>query len=436
MKKVMLLLVLLLSGFVLADFMDEVQKSLQSDVNYLSAKLSYEEIEFQVKKDKTMLVPYIGLDRLSISASISGTDVTYSTSIPVSITFPNVAGFNFSIKNSWSYHSSLEEWKDSGWTFFVSRDLFSNFDLQQLEKQKNLFEAAWKLLSVKNSIFLNVVNDVFNSFYYAKKLNITSRRLQLLNEQVEELRKAYEVGSVAFEDIVSAQKQLQNFTLQLEKLSQAKFSVSKNYPQTVLDTMMARLRQMTSKLPSEQEALETIKARYDVQASFIDLEIAKKQNERSYQTWLPNPTVTAGVTLKEEKNFSISLGFALSYNLLDRGEKLHSYKLTQQKFNLQRAVYEEKLQNLEKAVRDSYASIKIAEISKAVVELDLELKRMNLDRLNKKKEFVSSRDLETAALDVEEAELELFKAELDLLASKLNLLMVLGIDLVEASGGA
>lgn len=434
MKKT-LFLILLLPCLTFATFLDEVQKSLHSDANYLSAKLNYEEADFQIKKDKMVLVPYVGLENFNLSASISGSDVTYSTSIPVSITFSNIAGFNFSIKNSWTYQSSLEEWKDSGWTLSVSRKLFSNFDLDQLEKQKNFFDAGWKLLSAKNNVFLSVASDIFNSFYYAKKLDITSKKLRLLNEQVEELRRAYEVGSAAFEDIVNAQKQLQNLALQLERLSQAKSGVSKNYPQIVLDTMMARLRQMTSKLPTEQEALETIRARYDVQASFIALEIARRQSERAYQAWLPNPTFTAGITFKEEKNFSVSLGFAFSYNLIDRGEKSHSYKSTQQKFNLQQVVYEEKLQSLEKAVKDSYASIRIAEISKDLAELDLELKKMNLDRLSKKKDFVSPRDLETAVLDVEEAELELFKADFDLLMSKLNLFVILGVDLVEVSGG-
>ncbi|WP_448516445.1 TolC family protein [Pseudothermotoga sp.] len=434
-KKVLLLLLLPLPVFVLASFFNEVQKRLESDVNYLSAKLSYEEAVFQVQKDKNVLIPYVSLDKFSFNTSISESTVTYIVNVPFSITFSNVAGFNFSISNSWKYASSNDKWSDSGWTFSVSRSLFSNFDLDQLQNQRNLFDVSWKVLSAKNSVFVNVANDVFNSFYYTKKLQITSRRLQLLSAQVEELRKAYEVGSAAFEDIVNAQKQLQNLVLQLEKISQARFSVSKDYPQTVLDTMMKRLHELTSKLLTEQEAIEAIKARYDVQASYITLEIARKQNERAYQTWLPNPILSAGMTLKED-GYSVSLGFSFSYNLIDRGERSYSYKTTQDKLNLQRVSYEEKLRSLEKAVKDAYASIRIAEISKQVAELDLELKKMSLDRLSKKKEFISPQDFETAQLDVEEAELELFKAEFDLLMSKVNLLMILGIDLVEILGGA
>ncbi|WP_041076385.1 TolC family protein [Thermotoga caldifontis] len=432
-KKVLLLL--LLPGLVLASFLDEVQKNLQNDVNYLSAKLSYEEAVFQVRKDKNILIPYVGLDKFTVSASISDSDLTYTVNVPLSITFSNVAGFNFSISNSWTYSSSKEEWSDSGWTFSVSRSLFSNFDLDQLEKQKNLFDTSWKLLSAKNNVFVNTANDVFNSYYYAKKLEITSKRLQLLNEQMEELRKAYEAGSVAYEDIISTQKQLQNLVLQLEKIRQTRSGVSKDYPQTVLDTMMNQLRRLTSELPDEQEALETVKSRYDAQASYIALQIAKKQSERSYQTWLPNPTLSAGLKLKEE-GYSVSLGFSFSYDLIDRGERSHAYRTTQSRFNLQSVSYEEKLRSLEKAVKDAYASMRIAEISKQVSGLDLELKKMNLDRLNRKREFVSEQDLESALLDVEEAELELFKTEFDLLMSKVNLLTVLGFDLIELLGGA
>lgn len=432
-KKVLLLL--LLPSFALASFLDEVQKNLQNDVNYLSAKLSYEEAVFQAQKGENILIPYVGLDKFSISASISNSDLTYTVNVPFSITFSNIAGFNFSISNSWMYSSLREEWRDSGWTFSVSRSLFSNFDLDQLEKQKNLFDASWKLLSAKNNVFVNTANDVFNSYYYAKKLEITSKRLQLLNEQMEELRKAYEAGSVAYEDILSTQKQLQNLVLQLEKIKHTRSGVSKDYSQTVLDTMMNQLRRLTTELPDEQEALETIKSRYDAQASYIALQIAKKQSERSYQTWLPNPTLSAALKLKEE-GYSISLGFSFSYDLIDRGERSHTYETTQYRVKLQSVSYEEKLQSLEKALKDAYASMRIAEISKQVSGLDLELKKMNLDRLNKKKEFVSEQDLEAALLDVEEAELELFKAEFDLLMSKVNLLTALGLDLIELLGGA
>lgn len=428
-------MLLLLPVFALASFLDEVQNNLRTDASYLSAKLSYEEAVFQVQKDKSVLIPYVSLDKFNFNTSISESTVTYIMNVPFSITFSNVAGFNFSISNSWKYMSSDDKWSDSGWTFTLSRSLFSNFDLDQLQNQKNLFDVSWKLLSAKNNVFVNVANDVFNSFYYTKKLQITSRRLQLLSAQVEELRKAYEVGSAAFEDIVNTQKQLQNLVLQLEKISQAKFSVSKDYPQTMLDEMMNRLCELTSKLPTEQEAIEAIKARYDVQASYIALEIARRQNERAYQTWLPNPILSAGMTFKED-GYSVSLGFSFSYNLIDRGERSYSYKSVQDKLNLQRASYEDKLRSLEKAVKDTYASIRIAEVSKQLAELDLELKKMNLDRLSKKKEFVSAHDLETATLDVEEAELELFKSEFDLLMNKVNLLMILGIDLIEFSGGA
>ncbi|HBT39567.1 MAG: Outer membrane protein-like protein [Thermotoga sp. 50_1627] len=429
------LLLLLLPVFALASFLDEVQNNLQTDVNYLSAKLSYEEAAFQVQKDKNVLIPYVSLDKFSFNTSIFDNATNYIVNVPFSITFSDLAGFNFSISNSWKYSSSDDKWSDSGWTFSVSRSLFSNFDLDQLQNQKNLFDTSWKLLSAKNNVFVNVANEVFNSIYYTEKLHITSRRLQLLSDQVEELRKAYEVGSAAFEDIVNAQKQVQNLVLQLEKVRQARFSVSKDYPQTVLDEMMNRLRELTSKLPAEQEALEATKARYDVQASYIAFEIAKRQSDRAYQTWLPNPTFSAGMTLKED-GYSVSLGFSFSYNLLDRGERAHNYRTAQESLNLQRVIYEEKLRNLEKAVKDAYASIRIAEISKRLAELDLELKKINLDRLSKKKEFVSTHDLETATLDVEEAELELLKSEFDLLMSKVNLLTILGIDLIEAVGGA
>jgi len=144
-------LLLLLPVFALASFLDEVQNNLRTDVSYLSAKLSYEEAVFQVQKDKSVLIPYVSLDKFNFNTSISESTVTYVVNVPFSITFSNVAGFNFSISNSWKYSSSDDRWSDSGWTISVSRSLFSNFDLDQLQNQRNLFDVSWKLLSAKNT---------------------------------------------------------------------------------------------------------------------------------------------------------------------------------------------------------------------------------------------------------------------------------------------
>lgn len=138
---------------------------------------------------------------------------------------------------------------------------------------------------------------------------------------------------------------------------------------------------------------------------------------------------------QKDDDFAFSLGFSFGYDIIDRGEKDYNYKVINKKYELQKHVLDEKTDELKKALKNGYSSIKIAESSKKVAELDLQLKKMEYERLLKGSAFVAKTDLESARLDFEDAELELFKANYNLLIAKVNLLDILGFDLVQLAGG-
>ena len=437
MKKIVLLLLLLLPIFSLADFLDLVQTQLEKDSSYLSAVMKYKEAEFNRARNKNFFIPYVstssGANRLSLNTDFED----YTLSIPLSITFQNIAGFDLSISNTWSYSSKKEEWSDAGWALTVSRELFSNFDITDLENEKNFALASWSLIDSRNKVFVNLADDIFNYHYYSKKMEITKQKIEILEDKFYSLQRSYEAGTASQEDILQIQSSIYQMTNQLNQATQNLTSALTEYSTDTLNAMLACLEKITANLPSQQEAENLVVNRLDLASQMLAVEIAKRRNERSYQQWLPHPTFSFAVKQDEDASsgFSLSLGFGFNYNIIDRGERNYNYSNVQDAYKLQQRVFEEQLDNSKKSVQKAYLLIKIAESSKRVAELNLQIMKMEYERLTNARSFVSKSDLESARLDFENAEVELLKTNYDLLISKLSLLQLLGFDLVQLAGG-
>lgn len=432
MKKILIFL-LFIPFLSFASFLDLVQEQLEKSSSYLSALMTYKQAEFSLSKNKNAFIPYIGISDFSLSTDFEN----YTLSVPFLVKFQNVAGLDLTISNSWTYSSQKEEWDDKGWALTISRELFSNWDITDLQNQKNYTSASWDLIDKRNKVFLNLANDVFNYHYYTRKLETTKQKIKLLEDQFTSLLKAYEAGTASKEDVLQIQGNLYRMTNQLNEISQNLMGALTEYSTDTLNTMLACLERITSNLPTQAEAEKLVLNRLDLKAQMIAVEIAKRQNDKAYQEWLPNPTFS--FTVKQDKNsasgYSFSLGFRFGYNILDRGEKNYAYNSAKDLYSLQQSVLEEQLESLKKSVRKAFLSMKIAESSKKVAELDLQLKKMEYERIINASSFVSESDLESAKLDLNDAEAELLKANYNLLISKINLLQILGIDLVQIAGG-
>ncbi|MEJ5229529.1 MAG: TolC family protein, partial [Pseudothermotoga sp.] len=188
---------------------------------------------------------------------------------------------------------------------------------------------------------------------------------------------------------------------------------------------------------SQQEAEKLVLDRPDLKAQLMAVEIARRKNERAYQQWLPNPAFSFTVKQDDSSNkgFSLSLGFSFGYNIIDRGERNYSYGYAKDNYSLQQRILDEKIDSLKKSVQKAYLSMKIAESTKKVAELDLQLKKMEYERVLNASAFVSADDLESARLDMQDAEAELLKATYNLLVARLSLLQALGYDLIKLAGG-
>ncbi len=443
MKKgiIVFLLVSLLQAFVIcASFEDLLRNSLSNDPDYLSAKLEYENSLFERKQKDSWFIPYITIGDQAQSmfgAVFEGDEIDYSVNLPVSITFKDVYGFNFSIGNGWHYNLSNNEWTDSGWSLTISRELFTNLDLDDLTILQKITSARWNLLDARNNVFIRLINEIFSDFYYRESLEILNNQLEILERQVSVIQDKYQLGIVSAEEFLQTQKELQTLTQELTDLQRSRMSISRSYSKEDFDQMIAVMDRITSKLPSEDEAIQIAKERADVKAKEIALEIAKREYERAYQAFLPNPTVAVKVSQdpSTSSGFSISFGFSLSYTILDRGERNYEFTTASQNYKIRQLIYDETVSSLERDIKGALLAIKVAEYSRKASELDLRLAQIDYDRIVKATEYFSEDDIQKARLEVKSAEIAVLKAQYDLLLAKVNYLKLLGYDLVAILGG-
>lgn len=426
-----LILLLVIPILSFGGFFEILQDQLLKDSSFLSATMKYKEAEFKLSSSNST-IPYV-------STSITGsTDFgNYSISIPSSVKFQNILGFDFNITDTLSYSSETKTLNNSGLGVTISRTLFSDYDVTELQNQKNYLSAAWNLVDTKNKIFVNLANDIFNYYYYTKKLEITRSKLDILEKQFIALQKAYESGTVSENEILQVQSSIYQATNELNEISQNLIGTLTDYSTDALNTLNTYLEKMTDDLPSEEEAEKMILNRPDLKAQQIALEIAKRQSDRAYQEWLLNPQISFSVKQDNTSKigFSFSLNFSFSYNIFDHGEKNYAYNTAKESYTLQQSIFNEQVDSLKKDVQKAFLSIKISESSKKVAELNLQLKKMEYEKDLKAASYISQTDLESARLNFEDAEISLEKANYDLLMAKIKLITICGFDLVQIAGG-
>ncbi len=437
---VILCVFFLLPGLlVFGSFESILEEKLSKDSSYLLARMEFENSRLENNQKTNWFMPYVTVGGANtFGATITDDKTTYSVNLPVSVTFKNVYGFDFAIGNYWRYNSQDGTWKEDGWAFSVSRQLFADFDIEGLVALQKLENSAWSLLNARNNVFTSVVDEIFNDYYYGAKLEILNIQLQLLIEQVDVIQQKYHAGVATLDELLKTQKELQTLTQQLTDLQRSRITISRTYSKEVFDEMLEVLEKITSELPGEDEAMQIVGYRPDIKASEIGLEIAKRRCERSYQTFLPNPSITASVKIPQNSSpnigFAVSFGLSLNYTILDRGERNNSYEKTIESYNIQQKVFEEKLATVERDVKRAVLTMRVSEYSKKTAELDFQLAKIDYERTMKAAQYLSEQDIQKAKIQLRNAEIELSRAYYNLLMARVNYLKILGMDLVDLVG--
>lgn len=294
----------------------------------------------------------------------------------------------------------------------VSRNLKTEYTVDKLKTEANYLSSKYSLKSTKNSIFIQTVQDIFDWYYYTKKIEILSQRLQVLNEKLSKAKDDDEKKALE-KQILSTEQTLRSAEYSLQTIQ------TKNIDEEVYQKTRKFLEGVT--LPAT-----TLEYREDLKA----LELQKKAEEIEKKTWflpyLPELTFSFNYDF-EDSEWLIGIGFQMT--LWDFGErKLEAEKRKSQLVSLE---YQEKVRNIENSLSQELVNIANLEsqLRQKEIELeDLEESSKTNDQLFRKG-FLSEEDYTLSKLDYVEGTLEKENLENSLILEKLKYISILGYDL-------
>lgn len=408
--KRLLLLFLVLPVFLAGNVFDLFEENMNKSSNYWSAIESFKEKDLAYRQYTSFWNPEV-----SVSFGTNGINITedgvQNFSVIPSVNFVNVYGFKLGL--SFPISVNTKDWSANfeGTQLSVSRGLKEDYMVNRLQVGASYLSALYSLKSVKNSIFIQTVQDVFDWYYYTRKIEILSQRLQVLREKLSKAVDEDEKESLE-KQILSVEQTLRDTKLDLEAIHEG-----------INEEIYRETKELLSNITLPAT---TVEHREDLKA----LEIQKKAEEIKKKTWfLPYlPDLTFSFNYDFEKR-TWSIGIGLQLTLWDFGErKLEAEK---RKFQIVSLEYEEKIKEINDSINKSLTSID--NLRSQMKQEDIELNDLRevyeTNRQLFEKGFLSEEDFILSELDYTEGKLTMENLENSLILEKLKYISTLGYDL-------
>jgi hypothetical protein len=408
--KRLLLLFLVLPVFLAGNVFDLFEENMNKSSNYWSAIESFKEKDLAYRQYTSFWNPGV-----SVSFGTNGINITedgvQNFSVIPSVNFVNVYGFKLGL--SFPISVNTKDWSANfeGTQLSVSRGLKEDYMVNRLQVGASYLSALYSLKSVKNSIFIQTVQDVFDWYYYTRKIEILSQRLQVLREKLSKAVDEDEKESLE-KQILSVEQTLRDTKLDLEAIHEG-----------INEEIYRETKELLSNITLPAT---TVEHREDLKA----LEIQKKAEEIKKKTWfLPYlPDLTFSFNYDFEKR-TWSIGIGLQLTLWDFGErKLEAEK---RKFQIVSLEYEEKIKEINDSINKSLTSID--NLRSQMKQEDIELNDLRevyeTNRQLFEKGFLSEEDFILSELDYTEGKLTMENLENSLILEKLKYISTLGYDL-------
>jgi len=415
-----LLLFLVFPVFLAGNVFDLFEENLNRSSNYRSAVESFKEKDLSYRQYTSFWNPEVSVS-LGTNGIIITEDGVQNFSVIPRVNFVNIYGFKLGL--SFPISVNMKDWSANfeGTQLSVSRGLKEDYMVNRLQVGASYLSALYSLKSVKNSIFIQTVQDVFDWYYYTRKIEILSQRLQVLREKLSKAVDEDEKESLE-KQILSVEQTLRDTKLDLEAIHEG-----------INEEIYRETKELLSNITLPAT---TVEHREDLKA----LEIQKKAEEIKKKTWfLPYlPDLTFSFNYDFEKR-TWSIGIGLQLTLWDFGErKLEAEKRKSQIVSLE---YEEELQNFENEISQILANIENIKIQFDLQKVTLTGQASTyygLKELEKayeqskklfEKGFLSEEDFILSELDYMEGKLTMENLENSLILEKLNYISTLGYDL-------
>lgn len=383
---------------------------------YLKATQNLKQAELNLKQFESFLNPYLeltfgaeplvinknGVNTFSMSFNLNFLKV-YGSSIGIS--FPLDVDF----KNS-SIDLDYPSLK-------ISRNLFQEQRSEHLEALSNYYNSLWNLKEIEWSKLKELINDIFNWWYYGelKKLNV--EKLEFLKQKMSEIKEE------------SEKKELKNQILEIQKLllnyENILKNISINCSYELYEETLKSIKKLIEEVPKTSKSV-----REDLLAIEYSKAAAFEKAKLWYLPYLPNPSL--GISFGYNNGeFNWSINISLSYTLIDHGEK--KFQSENRKVDLK--IKELEYLNKQKEITDNLTTV-MNSIDSLMIEKELEnLKIKNSseqlvkDKKLFEKGFITISDLNLSRIENEILKVEYQNIENKILIRKIDFLIARGYKL-------
>ncbi|MCD6550744.1 TolC family protein [Thermotoga sp.] len=405
------LVFLFIPVFLAGNVFDLFEENLNNSSSYWSSVESFKEAEISYKRYTSFWNPEV-----SVSLGANGITITeegvQNFSVLPTINFVNIYGFKLGLSFPISVNTKDWSFNFNDTQLSISKNLKADYMVSRLKMEANYLSARYSMRSVKNSIFIQTVQDVFNWYYYTKEIEILSQKLQVLKEKLTKTVNEDEKESLE-KQIFSVEQTLRNTELKLKTIQ----------TESINEEIYRETKNLLVNITLPATILEY---REDLKA----LEIQKRAEEIEKRTWflpyLPDLTFSFNYDF-EESNWSVGIGFQVT--LWDFGErKLESEKRKSQIASLE---YRERMEEINDSISELLVNIENLESQMKQKDIEVNDLRETYETNKQlfKKGFLSEEDLILSELDYMEGKLAMENFENSLILEKLKYISTLGYDL-------
>lgn len=421
-----------------ADISALFERRLAQNLSYQRALLQYEQARYQVTRLEKSYIPYLSISggRFSVgSPEVNNGEDNGETTKPLQLysslgvsvdaVFENVFGTDITISAPFSWDVT------KGYTpelpkLTVSRELFDQRSISLVKAKAELATKRTLLMETEHTVMINLIKDIFDYRYYLAYCEIQSEYEQNYKTLISVTRDERSIRDLKRKRYTALKTELETETV-LAALTAADSSLAR----TEIEHLYEEIMEMAGRWEQRADGLEEVSRRNgSLEALRLSLVAAEKEEAFWFLPYLPNPTISAGVSYDiDRKALDWSFSIQFQADILDRGERSIESLQRKKGFTLARL-------ELDKATEDIRQNADRAERRKEILEIEYTIALLNKEEKHEaftdaeqlhQEGFLSREDFELRSLDYRNALLAVERAHHLYLLQLLELFKMHGI---------
>ncbi|MHC1568471.1 MAG: TolC family protein [Candidatus Syntropharchaeia archaeon] len=422
-RRIVFIIVLLISYPVMASFLNILKERLEEDTQYLQALKNLKIAQQKIQADRSWFMPYVQLN-----SRLLWEDGSLALSVSPMMSF-DVEGWRISISNTFSPDEANGSWQ--GWSISIGKNLFEFEDVEDLEELASYLQSVWDVKNSKNRVFRALVEEVFDAWMMHERMKVIRKKLEI-HKRILKKKTVNEGVNVSEREIAIEERELLSLKSNIKALEQ-KLIGAVEVSEELLNEILESVRNVLK----NGAYGESWDLREDLEAQKLLLKAAELRKKRTFVEYLPTPMLSFSWLEKPAPSQrSLTVGISLSWSLIDKGERNVQIETT----NLEYEILKVKLEKTFEELKNQWMVIEkkreTLDLEKRIKEIDLSLALSDLEKARRKLEMglITRDELELLEMDVREKELEIREQEFEGILLELDALMLKGLDITGLLG--